>query len=101
MVEYIPLKKISLGDKKKYHVFLSFQGNDARQKLMVHESINNTRRDLGYLSCGTRNPIHDCWRCDANWQCNRKQLADCAIGFGRNAIGGKNGHFYVVTDPSD
>eukprot|EP01018_Ginkgo_biloba_P011705 Gb_02248 [translate_table: standard] len=68
---------------------------------MVQRSINNTRRELGYFSCGTGNPIDDCWRCDPNWQNNRKRLADCAIGFGRNAIGGKNGRFYVVTDPSD
>lgn len=26
-------------------------------------------------------------------------LADCAIGFGRNAVGGRDGEFYVVTDP--
>lgn len=68
---------------------------------MVHKSINNTRRELGYLSCGTGNPIDDCWRCDPNWERNRKRLADCAIGFGRNAIGGKNGRFYLVTDPGD
>ncbi|GLJ34319.1 hypothetical protein SUGI_0690030 [Cryptomeria japonica] len=66
---------------------------------MVHESINSTRRDLAGLSCRTGNPIDDCWRCDPNWWRNRKRLADCAIGFGRNAIGGKYGRFYVVTDP--
>lgn len=32
---------------------------------------------------------------------NRQKLADCAIGFGRNAIGGKGGQYYVVTDSSD
>ena len=32
---------------------------------------------------------------------NRQKLADCAIGFGREAIGGKNGQYYVVTDSSD
>ncbi|GER41302.1 pectin lyase-like superfamily protein [Striga asiatica] len=30
---------------------------------------------------------HDIWR-----------LADCGIGFGRNAVGGRNGRIYVVTD---
>lgn len=66
-------------------------------------SITNstTRRNLGYFSCGTGNPIDDCWRCDSDWHNNRKRLADCAIGFGRNAIGGRDGRFYVVTDPSD
>ena len=66
-------------------------------------AINRTRRgrDLGVLSCETGNPIDDCWRCDPNWESNRKRLADCGIGFGSDAIGGKNGKFYVVTDPGD
>ncbi|KAF5736667.1 pectate lyase 8 [Tripterygium wilfordii] len=70
---------------------------------MVEMGIRNAteRRKLGYFSCGTGNPIDDCWRCDPNWQRNRKRLADCGIGFGRNAIGGRDGRFYVVTDPSD
>lgn len=70
---------------------------------MVHMSIRNSteRRKLGYFSCGTGNPIDDCWRCDPNWETNRMRLADCGIGFGRNAVGGRNGRFYVVTDPSD
>lgn len=68
---------------------------------MVQKSINDSRRQLSYLSCGTGNPIDDCWRCDPNWQMNRQKLADCAIGFGRNAIGGKGGQYYVVTDSSD
>lgn len=68
---------------------------------MVQKSINDSRRQLTYLTCGTGNPIDDCWRCDPNWQMNRQKLADCAIGFGREAIGGKNGQYYVVTDPSD
>ncbi|MCO5591313.1 hypothetical protein L7F22_045294 [Adiantum nelumboides] len=66
-------------------------------------SFNSSRRELSYYtsSCATGNPIDDCWRCDPNWQSNRKRLADCAIGFGRDAIGGKHGEFYVVTDSSD
>ena len=68
---------------------------------MCCRSINDSRRQLTYLSCGTGNPIDDCWRCDPNWQMNRQKLADCAIGFGREAIGGKNGQYYVVTDSSD
>ncbi|KAG6503845.1 hypothetical protein ZIOFF_036169 [Zingiber officinale] len=69
----------------------------------VHKLIDNStaRRELGYLSCGTGNPIDDCWRCDPEWHFNRKRLADCGIGFGRNAIGGRDGRFYVVTDPGD
>ncbi|KAH9625112.1 hypothetical protein KSS87_005818 [Heliosperma pusillum] len=68
----------------------------------VQEKIYNaTRRNLGYLSCGTGNPIDDCWRCDSKWAKNRQRLADCAIGFGKGAIGGKNGKIYVVTDTKD
>ncbi|XP_042478714.1 probable pectate lyase 1 isoform X2 [Macadamia integrifolia] len=70
---------------------------------MVEMTIRNSteRRNLGYFSCGTGNPIDDCWRCDPNWHLHRKRLADCGIGFGRNAVGGRDGRFYVVTDPSD
>ncbi|WMV28986.1 hypothetical protein MTR67_022371 [Solanum verrucosum] len=67
----------------------------------VNEKINASRRNLGYLSCGTGNPIDDCWRCDPNWEKNRQRLADCAIGFGKQAIGGKDGNIYIVTDTSD
>ncbi|KAL7584185.1 probable pectate lyase 8 [Lactuca sativa] len=77
--------------------------NPERVASMVDMSIRNSteRRKLGFLSCGTGNPIDDCWRCDRNWQRHRKRLADCAIGFGRNAIGGRDGRYYVVTDPND
>jgi len=60
---------------------------------------NYTRRIL--TMCGTGNPIDDCWTCDSNWEQNRQSLADCAIGFGQNAIGGRDGAIYVVTDTSD
>lgn len=56
---------------------------------------------MGFFSCGTGNPIDDCWRCVPDWHHNRKRLADCGIGFGRNSIGGRDGGFYVVTDSSD
>lgn len=67
----------------------------------VNQIINASRRNLGYLSCGTGNPIDDCWRCDPNWEKNRQRLADCAIGFGKQAIGGRDGKIYIVTDTSD
>ncbi|KAE8099689.1 hypothetical protein FH972_017646 [Carpinus fangiana] len=51
--------------------------------------------------CQTGNPIDDCWKCDPDWANNRQRLADCAIGFGQYALGGKNGEFYIVTDSSD
>ncbi|XP_022972721.1 probable pectate lyase 12 [Cucurbita maxima] len=76
----------------------------------VHRKVNDsmTRRQLiqnsendESSSCYTGNPIDDCWKCDSNWPNNRQRLADCAIGFGQYALGGKNGEFYVVTDDSD
>lgn len=35
------------------------------------------------------------------WESNRRKLADCAVGFGRNAIGGREGDIYVVVDSGD
>ncbi|KAG6603791.1 putative pectate lyase 2, partial [Cucurbita argyrosperma subsp. sororia] len=47
------------------------------------------------------NPIDACWRTNPNWAANRRALADCAVGFGSDALGGKFGSIYVVIDPSD
>lgn len=70
----------------------------------VNESISR-REMLGVqekgLSCRVGNPIDDCWRCDSNWATNRQALADCGIGFGSDALGGKGGQIYVVSDSSD
>ncbi|GMI63814.1 hypothetical protein like AT5G55720 [Hibiscus trionum] len=59
---------------------------------------HSTRRELDGEQCRTGNPIDDCWRCDPEWEANRKKLADCAVGFGKDAIGGRDGGIYVVTD---
>ncbi|KAJ8452358.1 hypothetical protein Cgig2_006163 [Carnegiea gigantea] len=75
----------------------------------VHKHIKNTKNSRRSLSgrhphkgpCLATNPIDQCWRCDKDWAKNRKKLADCAIGFGHDATGGKHGKFYEVTDPSD
>ncbi|OVA03408.1 Pectate lyase/Amb allergen [Macleaya cordata] len=48
-----------------------------------------------------KNKIDSCWRSDPNWASNRRALADCAVGFGKAALGGKYGAIYVVTNPSD
>ncbi|KAM1125734.1 hypothetical protein ACFX13_041766 [Malus domestica] len=50
--------------------------------------------------CLSGNPIDDCWRCE-DWSNNRQRLADCGIGFGMDALGGKGGLIYIVTDSSD
>jgi len=39
--------------------------------------------DDSFASCGTGNPVDDCWRCDANWDARRQALAGCAVGFGK------------------
>ncbi|EYU32427.1 hypothetical protein ABFS82_06G163100 [Erythranthe guttata] len=69
----------------------------------INASISRRRQLLapGQSQCLTGNPIDDCWRCDPDWAANRQRLADCGIGFGRGALGGKGGRFYVVTDSSD
>lgn len=68
------------------------------------EGNNNTRRSLGNQSnskCLATNPIDQCWRCKRNWAKNRRDLVNCALGFGRHTTGGKAGKNYVVNDPSD
>ncbi|XP_022866854.1 pectate lyase-like [Olea europaea var. sylvestris] len=67
----------------------------------VLTSGNVTRRHLKEGECMATNPIDRCWRCDPNWAKNRKKLADCARGFGHQTHGGKDGRYYIVTDPSD
>ncbi|XP_008776911.1 putative pectate lyase 2 isoform X2 [Phoenix dactylifera] len=54
-----------------------------------------------HLSKKNKNQIDACWRSNPGWASNRKRLADCAVGFGKGALGGKNGAIYTVTDPSD
>ncbi|KAB2098240.1 hypothetical protein ES319_A01G225500v1 [Gossypium barbadense] len=63
------------------------------------ETLQTTQKDIS--SCLTGNPIDDCWKCDPDWPNNRQRLADCAIGFGQYAKGGKGGEYYIVTDSSD
>ncbi|XP_059662359.1 putative pectate lyase 2 [Cornus florida] len=49
----------------------------------------------------TMNIIDSCWRSNQNWASDREALADCAIGFGKGAVGGRYGKVYVVTDSTD
>ena len=78
--------------------------NDHVARTLMGFRTNSTRRMLKKQKggpCGATNPIDQCWRCDRNWERNRKKLADCALGFGRGTTGGKDGPIYVVTDPTD
>ncbi|WZZ18974.1 hypothetical protein YC2023_112063 [Brassica napus] len=90
---------LNVTDHLNYHVALAVDAT---------ESTNNTRRELigrktqeGSGKCIAYNPIDKCWRCDPNWEKNRKKLAECVLGFGRKTTGGKDGPIYVVNDSSD
>jgi pectate lyase len=79
----------------KFHVLgRAFEvSHGTRRSLLKHKKHKGP--------CEATNPIDSCWRCDPNWEKNRKRLADCVIGFGHGTTGGKDGRIYVVTDPSD
>ncbi|KAG5387164.1 hypothetical protein IGI04_038634 [Brassica rapa subsp. trilocularis] len=90
---------LNVTDHLNYHVALAVDAT---------ESTNNTRRELigrktqeGSGKCIAHNPIDKCWRCDPNWEKNRKKLAECVLGFGRKTTGGKDGPIYIVNDSSD
>ncbi|KAE8713717.1 putative pectate lyase 21 [Hibiscus syriacus] len=61
----------------------------------------STRRRLDMEQCATGNLIDHCSRCGPEWESNRKKLVDCTIGFSKDAIGGRDGEIYVVTNSDD
>jgi len=72
--------------------------------MKAQEFSNEIASRRGLLSagdCEAANPIDKCWRCRPDWAENRQALADCGLGFGKGATGGKGGKIYEVTDPSD
>ncbi|KAI3751712.1 hypothetical protein L2E82_22803 [Cichorium intybus] len=73
------------------------------QEVQRRLNVSIYRREMLDIGgdCLTGNPIDDCWKCDPNWGNDRQRLADCGIGFGRFALGGKGGQYYIVTDSSD
>ncbi|KAE8668587.1 putative pectate lyase 3 [Hibiscus syriacus] len=79
--------------------------NDHVARTLMGFNTSTTRRAMKRKDkrapCMATNPVDQCWRCDPNWLRNRKKLADCAIGFGKGTIGGRDGEIYVVTSPSD
>ncbi|RDY05644.1 putative pectate lyase 8, partial [Mucuna pruriens] len=97
------LKNSSMAERSRSALNEHAVDNPEEIASMVDESIRNytARRNLDFFSCGSGNPIDDCWRCDKRWYLRRKRLANCGIGFGRNAIGGRDGRYYVVSDPGD
>jgi len=75
------------------------------QRTLEHAGLNSTRRGLGGTiykgPCIATNPIDKCWRCQPKWADNRYRLADCGLGFGYKAKGGKAGPIYVVKSADD
>ena len=69
--------------------------------LFILSLINPSLQDYYTPQKKNMNVIDSCWRQTSNWAKNRKALADCAVGYGKDAIGGKFGTIYTVTDPSD
>uniref|UniRef100_A0A5B7BUA9 Pectate lyase n=1 Tax=Davidia involucrata TaxID=16924 RepID=A0A5B7BUA9_DAVIN len=93
-------------DALNQRVFKALKGAKLHNSTKLEANFsNNTRRQLGTKKykgpCKFTNPIDRCWRCRPDWHLNRKKLADCALGFGHKATGGKDGRYYVVTDRSD
>ncbi|KAM6585682.1 hypothetical protein CsatB_012684 [Cannabis sativa] len=78
------------------HIALSIQANDYYN---TPKPISNKVPKISTKI--PLNLIDSCWRAKSNWATNRRALADCAVGFGRNAIGGKYGKTYTVTSSSD
>ncbi|KAL8235847.1 hypothetical protein R6Q59_016928 [Mikania micrantha] len=76
---------------------------DVVQEVHMRINVSVYRRQMQGIvdGCMTGNPIDDCWKCDPNSGTDRQRLADCGIGFGRYALGGKGGQYYIVTDSSD
>ncbi|KAL3684196.1 hypothetical protein R1sor_002218 [Riccia sorocarpa] len=64
----------------------------------VSDSAGEARTRRLLSGCGTANPIDSCWMCDPDWSSHRQRLADCAVGFGSSAAGGRSGAIYTVTD---
>ncbi|KAK8947977.1 putative pectate lyase 12 [Platanthera guangdongensis] len=72
------------------------------RNVLQQVELSRRRALSAQQQCLTGNPIDDCWRCSSTaWRDDRQRLADCAIGFGRDAYGGKGGRIYVITDSSD
>ncbi|GLJ28712.1 hypothetical protein SUGI_0565880 [Cryptomeria japonica] len=67
---------------------------------MVPLIILNLQATLS-TSSPSYNVVDNCWRRDPNWAQNRMKLADCGVGFGSTAKGGKGGELYTVSPDDD
>ncbi|XP_002984442.2 putative pectate lyase 2 [Selaginella moellendorffii] len=72
-----------------------------RKKKKKKSSYNYYKpKYVSFTSSFTGNTIDDCWM-GGDWRGDRMHLADCAVGFGAGAAGGRGGKVYQVTDPGD
>ncbi|KAM3282984.1 putative pectate lyase 13 isoform X1 [Capsicum chacoense] len=102
LVSFFPLIIVSLNLTLPHqHPYPEAVVQDVQRKVNESFSRRQVLDATINTQCQTGNPIDDCWRCDPNWSKNRQRLAECAIGFGQGAMGGKNGKYYVVSDSSD
>ncbi|GER52917.1 pectin lyase-like superfamily protein [Striga asiatica] len=86
----------------KIHPIMAFTTPLALTLSLILVTLSTTSCNPYYSHTKIMNPIDSCWRAQSNnWATNRRALADCSVGFGKNAIGGKFGATYIVTDPSD
>ncbi|KAL3628930.1 hypothetical protein CASFOL_027976 [Castilleja foliolosa] len=69
---------------------------ESRRSLRYSLNDDNDNDDDDHI-----NKIDKCLMEIDNWAENRQKLADCAIGFGSKAVGGKGGKFYEVTTTDD
>lgn len=91
---------LNLGFALHFNVYAKINCRIVNASLSRRQMLDINQEDKS-STCLTGNPIDDCWSCEPNWHLNRQRLADCAIGFGQYALGGKGGQIYVVTDSSD
>lgn len=57
--------------------------------LFILSFISSSLQDYYTPNKKNMNIIDSCWRKTSNWAKNRQALADCAVGYGKDAIGGK------------
>ncbi|KAG8075424.1 hypothetical protein GUJ93_ZPchr0006g44541 [Zizania palustris] len=90
--------EVANGFNRAVHRSVEAEGASARREMLMM----GTRKKKKFAGpCLATNPIDRCWRCRSDWATDRKRLARCAQGFGRNTTGGLKGKFYLVTDGTD
>ncbi|KAL6839399.1 hypothetical protein ACP4OV_030669 [Aristida adscensionis] len=83
------------------HRSVKREESSSRREMMGEKKEKMKKASKFAGPCKATNPIDRCWRCRKDWATDRKRLARCAQGFGRNTTGGLDGKFYVVVDGTD